>query len=166
MNRNSFCLFVKWGIVNQKTIPFLFLLWFLWFQFQFQCLQNVPKISNESEFRFFRNRNRLTSSLIRIDNQSEKCVLATQSSWINFPPYFAFYFEGNSLPISGHILTEGKWGGRVISDWLTDCMQILVSKFELLKSEEGIYVFVLMMAHRIWRETKQQPDTAGARQHA
>ena len=49
---------------NRKTIPFWYLLWFLRFWFQFLFLQNVPKMAKESESRFFRNRNRPTSSPI------------------------------------------------------------------------------------------------------
>ena len=58
VNRDSFCLIVKWGVGNQKTIPFLF----LWFQFWFHILENVPKIAKESELWFFRNWNWPTSN--------------------------------------------------------------------------------------------------------
>ena len=60
-NRDSFCLYVKWKIGNRKTIPFRFLLRFLWFQFRFQFNQNVARN---------RNRNRTTSSQVNVLNTS------------------------------------------------------------------------------------------------
>ena len=104
VNGGSSCLFMKWEIGNQKMISFLFLLWFLWIQFQFQFLQNVPN--------WPRNRNQNFDSLeIRIDPPLGLCAL-TQTPcagkpavWpsarrlclaVVWPPFYCIAFADNA----------------------------------------------------------------------
>ena len=134
---------------NWKTIPFWFLLRFIWFQFQFQFLQNVPNWQRNL------NHDSLGNGIVSDE------LIFTQ------PPLLSPFLRPLFLdPLSADVMNRCSLRGEPIPTVNGDSTKVLIHLHPInrkcvslgMKGWPTTTACGHRMAHRKWKETKQQPS--------